>query len=446
VTSNPSGPVTFGQLSMLRSYEYLGPEADDEGHLMQIYPTPGVDLDRVQEAWREMTTRHESLRTIYPGSRDDPRQEVLPVDPADLDTVTLPDDSFESAYAQVRNLDRQRFDVSTEVPYRAVVAMHAGRPVYLLLSVHHIAVDLVACAVLEKDFGTLLGGGAMSTGKQPIQLAIEQRTALAQRTRTLEYWADAWTRFVDEDRDGTDVSERSQAALYSEAAMRAADQLAAALTVSVQSVVLAATALSLFRLKDRSAVTLGLMAANRLEPQWQRLVTSMNQLAPLTISASPDTGVDDFIRDVYSLSLEAYSHGCYSVDELTEYLTSYGLADPDPMNFDCFFNFAGDSDEPPAAGSPITTTVVWQEPSYQTGPTFNLIVETGQGLQLSLRASRNYLPPDLLVRCLTSIEAALVDIARNLGSGPSGTAGPGARTLSDVDTESLRPTPEAVPA
>jgi hypothetical protein len=195
--------------------------------------------------------------------------------------------------------------------------------------------------------------------------------------------------------------------------MVAAAHISNKLGISVQSVVLAATYLVLFRLKGRSSATFALMAGNRFNKRWKSLVTSMNQFAPLTISASPNDRIDDFLRNLHAASLQAYLHGCYSVDDLRGKLNERSYPDPDPMNFDCYFNFMGQDDGPPDGDSPVATTIEWQEPERRTGPQFNLFVSAGEGINLVLRASHTYLSPDMVGVFLASLEAAIVSMAND---------------------------------
>ncbi|BFV59643.1 hypothetical protein KCMC57_up47470 [Kitasatospora sp. CMC57] len=409
-----TAPVTFGQLSVIRDLELSAPDEQSDGNLTAVYPLPdGTTAEAATTAWSALVERHEALRTVYDRAPAEPLQTVQPFRPFRLDRVELPDGSRASAEVLAEEMAAREIRVETEHSWRAVVATHAGTPSHLVCVLHHLAVDAAACALLEAELRTLLAGGSLGTQPvpQPVQLALAQRAQERQRRRTVEYWLKAWEGFVEEDRTAGDTSPRVRAGLYSEAAMTAALRLSERLRISVQSVVLGASAIALFRLKGRQRVTFGLVAGNRNDPRWDTLVSSLNQLAPMTVAAEPGAHPDEVLRSVYRAGLERLLHGSYSMDELRERLTAVGHPNPDPVLFGCYFNFLGEIAETPEPGSPLLDGIEWAPTAWQASPGFNLRVATGAGLQLSLTTSRDYLAPELTGAYLAAVEAVLVRTA-----------------------------------
>ncbi|MGE7437919.1 condensation domain-containing protein [Kitasatospora sp. NPDC001175] len=406
--------MTFGQLSVIRDLELSAPDEQSDGNLTAVYALPaGTTAAGATAAWSALVERHEALRTVYDRTPAEPLQIVQPFEPVRLDEVELPDGTTEAAEALAEEMAEQEIRVESEHSWRAVIATHAGTPRHLVCVLHHLAVDAAACALLEEQFRTLLAGGSLGSEPvpQPVQLALAQRAQERQRRRTIEYWLNAWEGFVEEDRQAGDTSLRVKASLYSEVAMTAAVRIAERLGVSVQSVVLGASALGLFRLKSRDRVTLGLVAGNRTDRRWDTLVSSMNQLAPMTVAADRGTHPDTVLHAVYRAGLERLLHGSYSMDELRERLTAVGHPNPDPLLFGCYFNFLGEIAEAPEPGSPVLDGIEWAPNAWQASPGFNLRAATGAGLHLSLTASRDYLRPELIGLYLATVEAVLVSLA-----------------------------------
>src|SRR5436190_15603502 len=380
-----TAPLTFGQLSLLRSLQHIGPEGATEVNLVQVWPLPSdMDGEAVDVLWYDLLTRNESLRATYEDGPAGPVQVIHPVDRRRLDRLEMHQPTEPAVTAHVITMAATPFAVEREQPWRAVVVTDRGQPRYLAVVLHHIAVDMVGCALLRRQFDAMVAGAPLAAAPQPAQLAARQHAAVDERRQVREYWARAWGGFVPEDRRGDDRSERIQAALHTVDGLRAAQAIADRTGVPVQAAVLGAAFLVLCRLKNRDRATLGLMTSNRFDAVSASVVSTMNQLAPLTVTVDDAVRPDTFLCHVFEASLEAYAHGCYNVDELRTHLAACGYPDPDPMSFDCFFNFLGDGGRTPDGDGTGRTTLVWQPPARRTGPSFSLLASTGSGLYLVL--------------------------------------------------------------
>ncbi|MFG1889099.1 condensation domain-containing protein [Micromonospora sp. NPDC049051] len=407
-----SGPVTFGQLSFLRSIEPIPMERHAEANQLVVLPLPAnVGATAAVDAWNQLVLRNETLRTTYEIGSRDPVQHVHVHRAAQVSTLKLEAATFEAALEAVRPFLAEPISIWAGSPWRAFLGAVDGVYRYLIAIVHHCAADHTACLLLEEQFRQLLTGTELPPPARPLDLARRQRAAQARNLDVINYWAHAWGGMVDEDRRGPDPTRRTQAAISSRSAMSAVRRIAERLNVSAASVVLAATYLALFEVKQRSAVTLALMSSNRFDRRWESMVSCMNQIAPLTVHRDPNMATADFVRAVASSSTEAYMRGSYSVDALRDHLTELGVPNPDPITFDCFFNFVGTGEAIPPDDSVLATSVEWQPAARETGPRLNIRVGTGEALAVSVRASQDYLAPDLVGQLAVSIEAALISLA-----------------------------------
>lgn len=409
-----TGPVTYGQLSVLRSLNVHGPAGRSVANLISIWEIPfGVTTAQAMDAWMRLVEAHESLRTSFSKEGGTPLQHVHPFQPSPIPTVELSEDTFAAARLLAVEHASEPIPTDTARPWRALVATYQGDPLYLVTVVHHIVADNSALTLLEEQFGRLLQGASITEQPQPLELAREQREDPRSASRTVLHWTKEWERLVPEDRDPNDGSERRRASLYSVEGLEAARSLSERFTVSVQSILLSVGALAISRYEGRERITYALMSANRLDQRWEKVVSSLNQYAPVTLTVDTDQQAKDFLLSTYAQCLTAYLNGAYDVDALGESLRRRGDTDGEPTGFAKHFNFLGKVDFEPGPGSDLVNGIMWKSSTQRTGPNLHLAMATGRGVLIGVGASWDYLPGDLPAEIAVSIEAGLIDIAKN---------------------------------
>ncbi|MDI9915348.1 non-ribosomal peptide synthetase, partial [Rhodococcus sp. IEGM 1379] len=109
-----------------------------------------LDPDALRAALGDVMERHESLRTVFPGSADGPRQAI--VDPTtvalDLSSTHVSDGKLRSTLDGFFCIG---FDVSEELSLRVKLLRLAPERHVLAIVVHHIAADGVSMAPLARD-------------------------------------------------------------------------------------------------------------------------------------------------------------------------------------------------------------------------------------------------------------------------------------------------------
>jgi hypothetical protein len=428
VSAVRSAPLTYGQLSVLRSLAVHGGDGAAVANLIIVWEVPpGPDVSQTVDAWLRLVQAHESLRSTFDQDATGAfGQTVHAFEPPPLPVIDLPDATPEEAQRVAAELAAEPIDVTRDLPWRAAVVTEQSDPVHLVAAVHHVAADNDALRVLETAFHAALDGTEVVADGQPADLASAQRELSG--TPALAHWTAVWPALEAADREPHDRSPRRRASLYSPDALAAAKALSGRLRVSVQSLVLSVGALAVARHDGREQVTFVLMAANRIEPHLAGLVTSLNQYAPVTLTVAGSTAPDDFLTTVYPACLTAYAHGSYDVDALAAALAEAGTPDPDPTAFAKHFNFLGPVDAEPDAGSPLRSGVAWRTSAQRTGPNLHLAVAAGDGLLIGVGASEDALPDQGPAVLAAGIEAGLLHLADG-----------GAATLSDVDLTPVRP-------
>ncbi|WP_262699225.1 MULTISPECIES: amino acid adenylation domain-containing protein [Streptomyces] len=102
--------------------------------------TGTLDHEALRAAVRDVTARHETLRTVFPETGGAARQLILPPDqcPAELVVTSVDERALDAAIAEQAARD---FDLATETPLRVTLFRLAPDHHVLLIILHHIAGD-----------------------------------------------------------------------------------------------------------------------------------------------------------------------------------------------------------------------------------------------------------------------------------------------------------------
>ncbi|RLL65972.1 non-ribosomal peptide synthase/polyketide synthase [Streptomyces sp. Z26] len=314
--------------------------------------TGDLDRDALAAALRDLVTRHESLRTVFP-ERDGRAHQVVR-DPAEIgDLVRYERVTAEQLPARLAEATGAGFALDTEVPLRAHLFTLAADEHVLLLVVHHIATDEWSEGPLWRDLSTayrarrageapewaplpvqyadyarwqhqLLGGaapagagegtggdGADDDGPQARQLAYWQRT-LAGLPEELALPTDR-SRPQESTRRGGAVGFTLDAELT-----RGLRALAHEHGVSMFMVFQAATATLLHRLGAGDDIPLGAPISGRSDEQLEDLVGFFVNTLVLRTDVSGDPTFAELLTRVRDTDLAAYEHQDLPFERLVE--------------------------------------------------------------------------------------------------------------------------------
>ncbi|NGP09765.1 non-ribosomal peptide synthetase, partial [Rhodococcus sp. 14C212] len=143
-----------------------------------------LDAAALTTAWRDVTDRHESLRTVFPTDAEGPHQVAVDAG-VPLDLTEAPAD----VYAAVAGFAGAGFDLTVDLPVRARVLRLGAQEHVLVLVLHHIAADGVSVAPLARDliaaYAARTAGAAPAWAPLPVQYAdytLWQRDILGDET------------------------------------------------------------------------------------------------------------------------------------------------------------------------------------------------------------------------------------------------------------------------
>nr|WP_232433680.1 non-ribosomal peptide synthetase [Rhodococcus sp. AW25M09] len=136
--------------------------------------TGRLDIAAMSAAVADVLQRHESLRTVFPTRGERPEQNILDVETAstELQVVDLDPADVVSAISAAAATG---FDVSIDLPFRAVLYRLAPDQFVLSIVVHHIAADGASMAPLARD--VMVAYGARTADTAPMWAPLDVQYA-----------------------------------------------------------------------------------------------------------------------------------------------------------------------------------------------------------------------------------------------------------------------------
>jgi amino acid adenylation domain-containing protein/non-ribosomal peptide synthase protein (TIGR01720 family) len=290
---------------------------------------PGVDVDLLERCIREVSRRHEVLRTVIRQTPDGRLHQVV------LDHETTP---LEIRHIAVTGADdlasrfgaesRRRFDLANDAPLRVVFFRQEGTPsrTFVGIVVHHIAFDGWSADVMLDEIDQLYS--AADLPELPIQykdFAAWERERVSGRrlAELLGYWKGRLhgrrpvTLPTDRTRpDRIDYSGGSLSFPLDPETSAAAQRLADESGVGLFSVLLSAFFLALRAYTGRSDLLVGIPVANRTHVQTHQLIGCFTNSLALDFDIDGDDDLVTLIKKVGARVVEAQEHQELPLDRL----------------------------------------------------------------------------------------------------------------------------------
>jgi amino acid adenylation domain-containing protein len=319
-----------------------------------------LDVAALEHALSQLVARHESLRTRFVTSGDQPVQVIMPAA-----AVTLPVQELSASQLDQAILDAARmpFDLALGPPARfSLVRLSPERHV-LLLTLHHIVADGWSINVLVEDlldfYRAHLAHQAPSRPEPVIQYADYaswQRQWLESHGHAqLEYWKNRLAGslpILDLPADRPRPAQRSfqgdriQRDLP-ETLSRALAQLSRRHQATMYMTLLAAWKLLLSRYSSQSDILVGTPIANRTRPELESLIGFFVNTLVLRTDLSGDPTFIELLDRVREVSLGAYAHQDLPFEQLVEAVQPNRDTSHHPL-FQVMFMMGSESRTPPA--------------------------------------------------------------------------------------------------
>ncbi|MGW7446189.1 amino acid adenylation domain-containing protein [Kitasatospora sp. NPDC054795] len=299
----------------------------------------GLDLDALQSALRDLVTRHEVLRSVFPHQDDVPYQQVLDAPAGDpvLAVSQIPEAELAAALTAEA---RAGFDLLVEPALRTRIFSLGGDEYVLLLVFHHIAFDGWSIAPLVRDLGVAYE--ARAAGRQPgwsplpvqySDFSLWQREVLGGEddpdsvlSRQLDYWRAELAGLPEElelpadfprpavsSHDGGGVDFDVDPALYA-----SLGEIARESGATVFMVLQAAFAALLTRLGAGTDIPLGSPIAGRTDDALTDLVGTFINTLVLRTDTSGDPAFRTLVDRVRETDLAGYAHQDLPFEQIVE--------------------------------------------------------------------------------------------------------------------------------
>ncbi|WP_338320785.1 condensation domain-containing protein, partial [Streptomyces lonarensis] len=331
-------PLSFAQRRLWFLNRLEGPSATYNAPVvLRLDAVP--DSGALDAALRDVATRHEVLRTVFPPTDGEPRQQLLP--PPDR-VLAVHGCAPAELPGAIRVHVRTALDISTEPPLRAALFVPGDGSATLVVLIHHIATDGGSLAPLLADLDTAyrarLRGEAPGWEPLPIQYAdytLWQRDMLGDpadpdsaAAEQLALWREELTGLppvtpLPADRPRPAEPTHRGATVTGDldgAAHRGLTALARSRRASLFMVLRAALAEALTTAGAGHDIALGTAVAGRPEPELEQLVGFFVNTLVLRTDTSGDPTPGELVDRVRDADLAAYEREDLPFDLLVEHL------------------------------------------------------------------------------------------------------------------------------
>ncbi len=300
-----------------------------------------LNRDALQNALRDLVARHEPLRTIYRWVDDRPVQEVLPTFDLTIKTVDIEGLEMVSQKDEVwrllRTESRRPFDLSRDLPIRATMLRCKEDENWLLLVIHHIAIDGWSMGVFSRELGDLYAaycnGKRCQLAELPVQysdFAHWQREQLRGQAleKDLGYWKKCLAGVspvlaIPTDHpspERTSLRGSREPVLLSSSLTQSLRVLSREVGVSLFMTLLAALQVLLQRYTGETDICVGTAMAGRTEEELEPLVGFFVNTLVLRTDVSGEPSFREVLQRVRGVALDAYGHQDLPFEKLVEAL------------------------------------------------------------------------------------------------------------------------------
>ncbi|MCP5103825.1 MAG: amino acid adenylation domain-containing protein, partial [bacterium] len=401
-------------------------EPESTGYNMpQVMPLgTAVDKDLLEETFRKMIRRHESLRTSFIMVNEEPVQRIH------KNVSFKIDDIVGTEHRSVPNLIGNfvtPFDLQSAPLMRVGLVKLAEEKYSFMMDMHHIITDGISLDILKTEFMALLAGETLAPPRLQYKDYAEWQNSDSQKKyleQQEQYWLERFAGELpvlnlpcDYPRPAVQSFEGKSSDFSldreSTAALRA---LAAAGDATIYMVLLMVFNLLLARLGSQEDVVVGSPTAGRRHTDLENIAGMFVNTLAMRNYPSGEKDVKCFIAEVKENALEAFENQDYPFEDLVEKIAAVRDIGRNPV-FDVLFSLhnLGDRQEsgpgPESAGEPL--------PSHEGGAgtaKFDIslfAVENRESIDFSLEYCTRLFKPVTVQRFVRYFQKILSSVVEN---------------------------------
>lgn len=329
-------PLSFGQ-RRLWFLDQLEPGSSFYNVALKWRLRGELDVEALEAALREISARHEVLRTVYGVTDGEPVQLILPAGSVPVAVTDLSGEPEARVKSWVAEESNRSFDLARGPVFRASLATLSEQEHVLVLNTHHIATDGWSFGVLRGELSALYE--AFSAGEPnplpalPLQYAdyaVWQRRTLAGESleRQLSYWREQLKGAPASIELPTDKARpavqtyrgSSRTRLIPVELVERLKTLSREQSATLYMTLLAGFNVLLSRYSGQTDIVVGSAIAGRTHRDTERLVGLFVNSLALRTDLSGDPGFVELLKRVRAVTVGAYSHQDVPFERLVEEL------------------------------------------------------------------------------------------------------------------------------
>ncbi|UCH93005.1 MAG: non-ribosomal peptide synthetase, partial [Candidatus Aminicenantes bacterium] len=283
-------------------------------NMPEVIPLTGeIDIAKLEETFKKLIKRHESLRTSFKMIGDEPRQRIH--HEVEFEFIKTPE------YPFVRP-----FDLSQPPLLRVGLKKTGNKNHLLLVDMHHIIADGVSQDILAKDFASLYANDPLP----PLRLRYKdicQWQNSEREKQNLEQQEAYWLKVFDGEIPVLDIptdytrpkiQDFEGNTLHFEISRQCTHRLKSMVleeNVTAYMVLLSVYNILLSRLSGQEDIVVGTAVAGRRHPDLEKIIGMFVNTLPLRNYPNSAMTFNEFLADVKKRTLEAFENQVYPFEE-----------------------------------------------------------------------------------------------------------------------------------
>lgn len=295
-------------------------------NLVQLAQLRGqLDRGLLEETFRRLIRRHESLRTAFVLQDNLPVQKILPEVAFSLEYREMPEDQVKEFAASFI----KPFDLSQAPLFEAALVKVEEDRFILVVNMHHIISDGTSQTILMREFMDLYSGREL----EPLAIQYKdfsqwQHRQLTEEGTLLKHQEQYWLeRFQDGapplnlpgdfPRPGKKSFNGHRMEFFIEAdQFQALQTMARHHEATLFMVLLAVYNVLLYKLSGQTDLVVGTPVAGRHHADLQSLIGMFVNMLPLRNRPNPRNSFVEFLREVRQSTLQAFANQDYKLEDL----------------------------------------------------------------------------------------------------------------------------------
>ncbi len=330
-----------------------------------------VNIKRLQQSLTDMVIRHEVLRTTY-FEEDDVYGRVQPIEQLPLpvlDLRHLPEDEQETAVTkQIAQDDQRPFDLTSQIPIRTRLLYLGQDHWVLLLTLHHIAMDLWSIELIIEEITTLYRAYQAGETPQLPELPIQYRDYAAWQEKWLDeheaeqlaYWKNTLSPdpeplrlLTDKPRGETPSDEGANFSFQlPDEVMQQANQFMQKERVTLFMLLLATYHALMHRYTQQAEINVGVPFANRHQTHTEKLIGFFTNTIVMNASFTPALTFRQLLGQVWERVLGGQDHQDLPFNKVVEAVQTTRRENVPPL-FQTFFTVQAIEGRPQIPGIEI---------------------------------------------------------------------------------------------